>query len=202
MAHSLALGAEFLWVIRICVSLFFLSSALGKIRNIQTFIQGVINYQILPKRIATIFGWTLPWIEMAVGLALVFGVALPVAGFVGSVLIISFIIAVVINLTRGRLIQCNCFGFAGTRTISWGTVARNVLLLGLTVAVTTLSFILSSTGHRPNFLEIDISLLSSADSVIPLLLLLGFCVVAISLTEWAVDIYSRVNHLKEALSGD
>lgn len=183
-------------VARCCLGLFLLPSALGKLRNRRNFLEGLLNYQILPKRVARVFGFVLPWIELGLALALLLGIALPITGVITILLLISFIIAITINLHRGREIKCNCYGFASTSTISGGTIVRNFLLL--IFATTVAGLTRSASGFDQWLLQwhTDILVIASVDRVVLLGLLLAFCFVIIHLVEWGVDIYSRLSHLQ------
>lgn len=189
-----------LFVSRFYLALFFLSAASGKIRNPRRFVEGVIEYQVLPLKVARIWGFALPWIELGVALALVVGIALPLAGFVALMLLFSFIIAVGLNLQRGRRISCNCHGTEGTNTISWGTIARNVLLLLYSAAVIGTSLF---TNKSVNWLPVSdtnrliVSPLELIGLLVPLFM---FCFVTTNLVEWAVDVYDRVSLLKSRLN--
>src|SRR5690242_19945467 len=97
-------------VARLCLGLFFLPSALGKLTNRRGFVQGTLDYQLLPERAARIFAAVLPWVELVLALALILGVALPLAGLATALLLLCFIAAVLANLRRGREIECNCYG--------------------------------------------------------------------------------------------
>ena len=125
---------------RLTLAAFFVPSGIRKLRNQQSFTQGVLEYRVLPTSLARPIGYILPWTELALGLALIVGVALPMAGIAASVLVVSFIAAVTVNLRLGREIQCNCYGIAGTATIGLGTIVRNGLLLGLSIIVFALSW--------------------------------------------------------------
>lgn len=116
---------------RLCLGLFFLQGALGKVVDLRQFIRGVVDYRMLPEPAARIFGALLPWGELALALALILGVAVPLSAAAAMVLLACFITAVGVNLRRGQAIRCNCHGIAATSAIGWGTIARNGLLLAL-----------------------------------------------------------------------
>lgn len=176
-------------VARLILGGFLLPSALGKLRDRSGFVQGTIDYQILPEPIARRFALVLPWVELVLALALLAGVALPLTGAATALLLLSFIVAVTINLQRGRAIACHCHGITGTKTISWGTIARNVLLLLLTLPLIDGALDLSRLAPR---WRTDLMLLITPAP----LLLLAFGCVTIPLVEWAVDIQLRMAQLR------
>jgi uncharacterized membrane protein YphA (DoxX/SURF4 family) len=188
-------------VARLCVGLFFLQSALGKIRHLRDFVQGTVEYRVLPERAAQAFGFMLPWLELGLTLALILGIALRITGAVVMLLLSCFIVAVTINLRRGREIKCNCYGIADTSTIGWGTVMRNLLLLLL--AATTVA--LGSHAVAPEqwliLWRTNLFIISSGSTAVVLLLLIAFCFVITLLLEWAVDIHLRVLRLQHSTVG-
>lgn len=75
-----------------------------------------------------------PWLEVALGGALILGVG-EVAVRVGAlVLLFAFTGVIVVNLLRGNRPACACFGVRAGTPISWWTVARNAALIALIVA--------------------------------------------------------------------
>ena len=68
-------------------------------------------------------------VELAAGLALALGVAARGAALVLSGLLGVFIGALSQALLRGIDLRCGCFGGGGPAT--WGTVARDGLMLGV-----------------------------------------------------------------------
>lgn len=189
----------FLVVARLCLVFFFLPAALGKVVHQRDFVQGTIDYRVLPTRVATYVAFTLPWIELGLALSLLGGVALPLTGALTAVLLLCFIAAVTVNLYRGRRVTCNCYGIAGTAMIGWGTVARNLLLVLLAVSVTGLSLRMSGPVFSPTW-PVDRLVVSSFNMGISMVLLLCFCLVTIYLVEWAVDMYYRTTQLTQVIA--
>lgn len=111
------------------LGLLFLTSSLGKLRDVRGFAAGLRAYRILPASIVPVVALLLPLLELGLALALLLGLALPFAGLLSAGLLLVFSAAVVVNLRRGRPIACTCHGLAGSQHISWGLVARNCLLL-------------------------------------------------------------------------
>lgn len=111
----------------------FIASALPKLRHPKGFVFAVMNYRVLPDTLSIPYGWLLPPLELGLALTLLFGIALPWAALALGMLLVSFIVAVGINLGRGNDIPCNCFGNnrGTTRPISRTLVLQDAgLLLG------------------------------------------------------------------------
>ena len=73
----------------------------------------------------------LPILELAIGVALVAGIRL--AGIAAVALIGAFTVFLVVALRRGVKAPCACFGAFSTRPVTWWSVVRNVVLIGLAV---------------------------------------------------------------------
>lgn len=160
--------------------------------------QGTVEYRVLPERAARAFGFMLPWLELGLALALILGIALRITGAVAMLLLLCFIVAVTINLRRGRRIACNCHGIADTSTIGWGTVVRNLLLLLLTATAVALSPHAIVPEQWRALWRTDLLIVSSGSVAVVLVLLLTFCFTTTLLLEWAVDIHDRVSRLRHS----
>lgn len=185
-----------LLLFRICLGFFFLPSALKKLVHHNEFVQGVQEYQILRGRSATAFAVTLPWVEFVVSLSLLAGIMLPVASAIAALLLVSFIVAVSINLLRGNAINCNCYGLADTTTISWGTVGRNLILLIFAFGVWTIAAISGGAADWLSVWRRDGLWLSEFPNLLLIAVLEAFCVTTPLLVEWALDIYYRISRLR------
>lgn len=113
----------------------FVVAGLAKLFDRDGSRQAIIAFGV-PARFATSFGVLLPLAELAVAVALV-----PVAtawwGAVGALLLLLlFIVAIAVNLARGRKPECRCFGQLQSTPVGWKTLARNgifALIAGLIV---------------------------------------------------------------------
>jgi hypothetical protein len=88
----------------------------------------VVDYEILPIRIATSAALAIIVMEVLLAVAFVSGWLTELALALAAGLLLVFMIAVAINLRRERLISCGCFG-SSSETISLRTLARLTLLL-------------------------------------------------------------------------
>ena len=70
-------------------------------------------YQILPIDLANLLGFTLPFIEIAIGIFLVAGVWVRAMAAAGAILMLAFIIAIGQAWARGISLDCGCFGKGG-----------------------------------------------------------------------------------------
>lgn len=184
------------FVVRWYLGIFFLTSALGKLTDLTSFVQGTLDYRVLPGSVAKMFALALPWLELGLTALLLTGIALPVAGWGLAGLLGCFIVAVTMNLRWGRAIACNCHGIVGTRTISWGTVARNFVLLALALVLVSWAPFVSTNTQWLALWQRDIAFVLAFPNMVVLALLLAFCSILVQLTEWSVEIGVKNEGLK------
>jgi len=116
-------------VIRLTVGFILIVSALTKLRSLPAFVEGVLDYRVLPPTIARPFGWFLPFVELGTAVFLLTDALPLLAGGLTLLLLISFALALAINAGRGRAIPCYCFGADQQHRIGWHTLVRDVVLL-------------------------------------------------------------------------
>lgn len=116
-------------VLRLALGLIFLVSALSKLHDPATFVQGVLEYRVLPAPLARAYGRLLPFVELGTALLFLSGVFLPIAAGLAVLMLSSFAIAVAVVVRQGREIGCHCFGQASTDRVGWHTLGRDLLLL-------------------------------------------------------------------------
>lgn len=199
-SSSISAEVALILILRLCLSFFFFPGAIGKLLRYRSFVQGVVDYQMLPRRIAYTFGFILPWIELAVAFLLIAGIAVQFAATLSFVLLICFTTAVIVNLRRDRRIECNCYGVADTKIISWGTVARNSLLLVITITIIFLDSQTTGLESWPTRWQTEWSIFSTSEAIVLIPLLVTFCCLCVYLTEWAVDIQARVGRLRSTIT--
>jgi uncharacterized membrane protein YphA (DoxX/SURF4 family) len=94
----------------------FVYAAVAKIADPPAFAHEVFNYRLLPGAAVNALALWLPWIELVAGIAVLAGVWQKPAIAILSALLVVFVVAISINLARGRAIDCGCFG--GKPTLS------------------------------------------------------------------------------------
>ena len=95
--------------VQIALGLFFVIAALPKIVDPPSFAHMIYNYKLVPNALLNIMALTMPWLELLVGLALIFGIWRDTANALVAAMLVMFIVAISINLARGNAIDCGCF---------------------------------------------------------------------------------------------
>ncbi len=106
-----------------------------KVPNLPKSAMAVRAYEMLPIPIANFLGYTLPWIEIGLGLLLIVGVTVKISGALGALTMLVFIIAIAQAWARGLSIDCGCFGGGGSidpeDTKYLSEIIRDIGLMGL-----------------------------------------------------------------------
>ncbi len=98
--------------VQFVLAAFFVVAGFAKIADPPGFAHEVHNYGLVPAAAVNAMALVLPWLEVVVGLGLFFGLARRSAAKILAILLLVFIIALSINLARGRPVDCGCFGTA------------------------------------------------------------------------------------------
>ena len=130
---------------RLFLGAIFILASLDKIHHPAAFGQIVYNYQILSNIGVNLTAIILPWIELLLGIFLVFGRWLHGAIFLSNLILVVFSGLLIFNLSRGLDVNCGCFSIQATQLAStlW-SICRDVLFLVLAI------YLLIHIMLRPN----------------------------------------------------
>jgi uncharacterized membrane protein YphA (DoxX/SURF4 family) len=95
--------------VQIALGVIFVVAALPKIVDPPSFAHMIYNYKLIPWALINPMALVMPWIELLCGLALILGIWKGTARTIIAALLLTFIIAISINLLRGNAIDCGCF---------------------------------------------------------------------------------------------
>lgn len=126
----------FLVIVRCFLSFLFLISSISKIREPHSFVKTVAAYRLLPEMVIRPFAFSLPWIELILGMVLLLGWETRLAAGATGVLYFLFSIALLINLLRGQKnLGCGCFGAKSNHKITSWLVFRDIGLMLAAVVI-------------------------------------------------------------------
>lgn len=136
MGDKLRIAQPWLTLIcRLVLGGVLIAAGVLKIGNLQKSAMAVRAYELLPISLANFLGYSLPWVELGIGLLLVTGALVRFAGLVGAVTMLAFIIAISQAWARGLSIDCGCFGGGGTidpsQTKYLSEIIRDIGLMAL-----------------------------------------------------------------------
>jgi uncharacterized membrane protein YphA (DoxX/SURF4 family) len=84
---------------------------------------------------AAMAAWLLPCVELVLGVLLLVGQWIRLAGAASVVLLLALNLVMAVALLQGKRVQCNCFGQLAEAFVTWGSVWRNTALLGAALTV-------------------------------------------------------------------
>ncbi len=121
---------EITFLLRVILGTIFCSAGYHKLRNFEEHILIIEDYKLLPKSWVKKAGSIEIILELISGGLLLIGVYQNIASFIVSGLLLTFCVAISVNLLRGRNeISCGCGGVVGNHQLSWNMVRRNIVLL-------------------------------------------------------------------------
>lgn len=124
----------------------FLAAGVTKLKEPSQFVVALRNYELIPRALSGPVALVLVMIELFTAISFLTGWALEVGVPVATAFLLTLAVAVCINLRRGRVVPCGCFGSRGEQ-ISGRTLGRIGLLL---VAVIGLAGVRLSGAARPD----------------------------------------------------
>lgn len=127
-------------LIRFAFGTMFLAAGAAKLSDLGEFADAIRLYRMIPGATAGAVARMVAVTEVALGIVLILGLAIPYAAVIGSVLLVVFAIAMGINLIRGRQIPCGCK--RESEPIQIRHILRNVL------SVAALLFLASVPAHQ------------------------------------------------------
>jgi uncharacterized membrane protein YphA (DoxX/SURF4 family) len=100
-------------VARLGLAAVFLIAGATKVGDLAESGRAVNAYRLMPFEVAKVVGAAQPFLEIAVGLLLVLGVATRLVAGIGAVLLVLFIAGIASAWARGLRIDCGCFSAGG-----------------------------------------------------------------------------------------
>jgi hypothetical protein len=120
----------------VCLAFVFCASGVAKLRAMPSFMTGLADYRLVPPKTVPFLAWFLVGLELVLGVTVLIGPYAQLSALGLSLLTVIFLVAVGVNMARGNLAPCHCFG-ESSEPIGWRTIARevSVLILALSVAI-------------------------------------------------------------------
>lgn len=124
-----------LLAVRLILGAVFLMSAVPKLAAPRQFANDVQHYRMLPRPLASAFGYALPYAELAAAALLIAGVYTEWAALGIAVMLVVFVIAVGVAMARKLNVSCSCFGLLYRERVGWTTQVRDAILLAMALFI-------------------------------------------------------------------
>ena len=133
-----------IFIIRFMLGGIFIYASYEKIIDPEKFARDINNYHIIPFGLENSVAIFLPWLELFIGIGLIFGVFINGSALISGGLLGLFIILIFQAILRGFNIECGC-GLKNGEMVGWSKILENLILLFT-------SYLIYSSKNR--FLEI------------------------------------------------
>lgn len=80
------------------------------VSGVEVFVKDVANFRIVGEPWDAVIAYTLPWLELLVGLCLILNMQIRGAALLATLMTLVFLVAVISAWTRGIDLHCGCFG--------------------------------------------------------------------------------------------
>ena len=114
--------------VRLLAAGIWLFAGVSKVFDLASFHDKVDKYQLLPHMLEAPFAYTLPFVEILVGIYLAVGLLTRVAAAAGCVLMVLFLIALTQAWARGLVLDCGCFGSIVQEKVGPVAILRDMAL--------------------------------------------------------------------------
>jgi uncharacterized membrane protein YphA (DoxX/SURF4 family) len=101
-------------IYRLAIGSYFMLAGLMKLDRMDVFLRHVVEFGVLPKQVAILYGTFLPYAEVTVGFLLLIGFWTTLASLAASVLLVSFIVALGVFPNSNRLFNKDIILLGGT----------------------------------------------------------------------------------------
>lgn len=122
-----------LFISQLILSLIFIFSGIEKISDLNYFLVAINNYKIFPDFTHNFITVTFPWIELILGVLLLFGFYKKEISVIFSFLIFLFTLLIFISILRGLDIDCGCFGTLSSVKVGYYKIYENTILFLLAI---------------------------------------------------------------------
>ncbi|MDI6803796.1 MAG: MauE/DoxX family redox-associated membrane protein [Bacteroidota bacterium] len=129
------IGNKFLtYASRVVVGFVLIMASVPKVAEPAAFAKSIQAYQILPPFFINVFAISIPWLELVIGIFLIFGLLLRGSSLLSAILFAAFSVLIAVSLLRGLSIDCGCFGLDGA-PLSWSRFFEDIGLLLLSILI-------------------------------------------------------------------
>lgn len=119
-------------IAEIGVGIAFLWAGVVKLLDPPAFLSAILTYEVFSYKLSAVASLVVPYLEVCIGICLVFRVLKGGARLLATGLLLVFIALLTQAAVRGLDVDCGCFGSSATSSESgfFWPIARDVLMLG------------------------------------------------------------------------
>lgn len=117
------------WVVTSVLAALMLVAAGSKLPDPAAFAGDIMNFRLVPWWAANVLALWVPWVEVAVAVALLTPGWRKAGAGLTLGLLAGFTLALLTAWGRGLDLECGCFGSQTSTTVGWALVRNTVLLV-------------------------------------------------------------------------
>ncbi|MDP9066912.1 MAG: hypothetical protein M3N53_01010 [Actinomycetota bacterium] len=110
------------------------SAAWAKLRRPQRFRAALESYRVIPPALVSLLITLVPTLELMFAALQWIAPLQPFVGIAMAAMFAAFTLLLLRSVLRGVEADCGCFGGAARERVSWVSVVRNIVLVGLALA--------------------------------------------------------------------
>jgi uncharacterized membrane protein YphA (DoxX/SURF4 family) len=128
--------------IRIVMGSLLVFSGFFKVLDIESFGNVIAMYDLAPPWSIPYAAFTLPVLEIAIGMFIALGIRIQASSLIAAVLMVFFAVIIAISVARGQTFECGCFelnrlGIGIDERVSLSLVARDIVFAALYLLIMT-----------------------------------------------------------------
>jgi uncharacterized membrane protein YphA (DoxX/SURF4 family)/peroxiredoxin len=162
-------------LVRLMLSVVFGVAGVTKLLDPSGTREAMTNFGA-PKSVSPSLAVVLPMVEIAIAIGLLFGATAWWSALAALAILAIFVVAIGVNLARGKTHECHCFGQIYSRPLGWPTMARNLVF-----ALGAVLVMWNAPASQAEMVSTLTSAANQLDTGQALLLLLGAAIVAAAL---------------------
>jgi uncharacterized membrane protein YphA (DoxX/SURF4 family) len=126
------------YIARVVVGFVLIMASIPKVAEPIAFAKTIQAYQIVPTFLVNISAISIPWLELVIGIFLIFGLLLRGSSLLSAALFAAFSILIAVSLFRGLSIDCGCFG-PNSSPLSWMRFCEDIGLMLFSILIYQIS---------------------------------------------------------------
>lgn len=111
-------------IFRVALGGYFIMAGMMKLENMGVFLRHVIDFGVLPRQMAIIYGSSLPYAEVIVGALLVVGFWTTLMSMIAALMLLSFVLALGLFPNDPRLFNKDIILLAGAVALMFSGAGR------------------------------------------------------------------------------
>jgi putative oxidoreductase len=125
----------FILSLRLVIGFIFIYASIWKIAHPEEFAKSIDNYRLMPIFTINLIALFLPWLELLIGLFIIFGIMIKTSSLLLIFNMSVFCIVILLAIIRNLDIECGCFSSVGSPSAGWSKFFEDIALLAAAIII-------------------------------------------------------------------